>query len=865
VSIDDEIIEDFIIESEENLEVLDDCLMAIENGEEPDVDAIFRAMHSVKSAAAFLEIESLEKIAHSAETSLSFVRDRGRELQRIDVDLLIQSTGVAREILEAFKDKIQFDDSTIGELLTALTDMEERMDSGVDLDDSSAADSSTVPSPIEGADSQDKEHVVDPSDTLSESVNETMVNETINDESVVDVVSSASKLTPPKIKSRPVRKVLRAPEPVLESVVPEQDELGENEPTLVTKDFVSQQLSEELSESKPEVLSAPQRLSAPSAKLASPSKNTDDVAANEVLSEEDVSKHRESVDSSVSTGIKDPAVKSAPKIKSRPVRKASREPSVQSAEHHKVDTKVNVSIELLDEIINLVGELVVARNQIIRHIEEHEMDTIKKMVLPISHLTTDIQEKVMKTRMRQIGSAWGRYPRMIRDLGREINKMVELKMVGQETELDRSLLTMLQEPMRHMLRNAVDHGLESTDDRIRAGKAAAGTVWLKAYQASGQVVIEISDDGRGLDPEQIAEKAIRKGLITASRADVMSEEEIQKLIFAPGFSTKEAVTTISGRGVGMDVVQTMVNKVSGIIEIDSTLGQGSTFRIRVPLTLAILPALIVRTSENYFAVPQDNLLEIIDLRDGQENLDVLGGATVYSLRGNLLPLVGLSDLTGQSKTGFTQGYILVIQVNALKFGLVVENILDTEEIVVKPLGKELQGLNLFSGVTIHGNGKIAWIVDAASVALKAQIDDTLTALSQTEESDDYEDMQSMLRFEVNGVGSIAVDILSVIRVEQVEVSRIGVHNRRYIYTFNNEVIPVFTFGLEHINATVVSLIIIDDGNTKIALLAHEIKDVCRQMINPSPLLKEPWSIGMSMVDDVPTAIIALDSIVECVL
>ena len=526
-----------------------------------------------------------------------------------------------------------------------------------------------------------------------------------------------------------------------------------------------------------------------------------------------------------------------------------------------------MSTELLDEIINLVGELVVARNQIIRYVEENGLETIKSMVLPISHLTTDIQEKVMKTRMRQIGSAWGRYPRMIRDLGKEINKTVDLKMVGQETELDRSLLTMLQEPMRHMLRNAVDHGLESTEERIASGKSPAGTVWLKAYQASGQVVIEISDDGKGLDPEKIAEKAIRKGILTEQRAESMSEEELQKLIFAPGFSTKEAVTNISGRGVGMDVVNTMVSKVSGIIEIDSVVGQGSTFRIRLPLTLAILPALIVQSADNYFAVPQDNLLEIIDLRDGQEKLNQLGGATVFSLRGNLLPLVGLADLTGQARTDFSRGYILVIQVNNSKFGLVVGNILDTEEIVVKPLGKELHGLDIFSGVTIHGNGKIAWIVDAASVALKAQVDETLIGnAQQDEEQDDYEDMQSLLRFDVDGVGSIAVDILSVIRVEQVTRSVITEHSGRFVYTFNGEVIPVFTFGTgtlgEH---DALSLVIIEDDGRKIALLAHTIQDVCRQAVHPSPLLKEPWSIGMAILDEHPTAIIAVDSVLECVL
>ncbi len=839
MSIDDEIIEDFLIESDENLETLDQCLMAIENGEDGDVDAIFRAMHSVKSAAAFLEITTLEKLAHSAETSLSFVRDSGRTLSKVDVDILIESTGVARQILEGFKNGEPFPAEELDELMERLREMERRMEHGEEEGDSGEEDSESS-SDVEDDTDSSEEHLDEPV-----SMNPVKENSANDDGSSVQSPVKQPTLSQPKVKSRPVRRGLRAPSPTA----------TEPEVASTTVSTPNKPAGSEGDAGFVETLAPRRKLGAPQAKpsptpkgsLKAPSKQTDS--------------------NSTKTGPQ-PTKKKTPKIKGRPVRKTKRNNADgASQETHKTETKVNVSTELLDEIINLVGELVVARNQIIRYVEENGLETIKSMVLPISHLTTDIQEKVMKTRMRQIGSAWGRYPRMIRDLGKEINKTVDLKMVGQETELDRSLLTMLQEPMRHMLRNAVDHGLESTEERIAAGKSPAGTVWLKAYQASGQVVIEISDDGKGLDPEKIADKAIRKGILTEQRAESMSEEELQKLIFSPGFSTKEAVTNISGRGVGMDVVNTMVSKVSGIIEIDSVVGQGSTFRIRLPLTLAILPALIVQSTENYFAVPQDNLLEIIDLRDGQDKLNQLGGATVFSLRGNLLPLVGLADLTGQGKTDFSRGYILVIQVNNSKFGLVVGNILDTEEIVVKPLGKELHGLDIFSGVTIHGNGKIAWIVDAASVALKAQVDETLLGNSQQdEEHDDYEDMQSLLRFEVTGVGSIAVDILSVIRVEQVTHSAVTHHSGRFVYTFNGEVIPVFTFGTGSLGEQDgLSLVIIEDDGRKIALLAHTIQDVCRQAVHPSPLLKEPWSIGMAILDEHPTAIIAVDSVLECVL
>jgi two-component system chemotaxis sensor kinase CheA len=325
----------------------------------------------------------------------------------------------------------------------------------------------------------------------------------------------------------------------------------------------------------------------------------------------------------------------------------------------------------------------------------------------------------------------------------------------------------------------------------------------------------------------------------------------------------------------MDVVHTMITKVGGLVEIDSTVDEGSTFRIRLPLTLAILPALIVLSRDNYFAVPQDNLLEIIDIRDGLSNLRQIGGAMVYYLRGQLLPLVSLSLLTENKKTdsqaNINSGYILVVQVNSVTYGLIVENLLDTEEIVVKPLGKELKGLDIFSGVTIHGNGKIAWIVDAASVAVKSQIEEQIATLDaqSSEEEENFEDIVSILRFEVPTVGSIGVDILSVLRVEQIRRSDLKTHGSRFVFSFNKEVIPVFTFGLKTLEFTTAFLIILDiteEGNShKIALFAQEIHDVCKQAIQVTKALKEPWSVGITLLDDIPTAIIDSAEIFGCVV
>jgi two-component system chemotaxis sensor kinase CheA len=377
------------------------------------------------------------------------------------------------------------------------------------------------------------------------------------------------------------------------------------------------------------------------------------------------------------------------------------------------DSSIRVDVQLLDRLMNLVGELVLARNQVLQVTTNLEDAVFQATSQRLNLVTTELQEGIMKTRMQPIGSIWNKYPRVVRDLSAQCGKQIRLEMEGADTELDRSILEAIKDPLTHVVRNSADHGIERPEARTSRGKPAQGTLRLRAFHEGGKVNIEISDDGGGIDVERVREKAIVRGLITQERAAAMSERELTQLIFLPGFSTAEKVSNVSGRGVGMDVVRTNVERIGGTIDLLSRRGQGTTLRIRIPLTLAIVPALVVAAAGDRYAIPQVNLLELVRLEGEQAKsaLDDLHGTKVLRLRGQLLPLVRLRDVLGLPEHHEDHVNVVVLQADDRAFGLVVDDISDTEEIVVKPLGKELKGLGVYAGATIMGDGHIALILD----------------------------------------------------------------------------------------------------------------------------------------------------------
>jgi len=394
------------------------------------------------------------------------------------------------------------------------------------------------------------------------------------------------------------------------------------------------------------------------------------------------------------------------------------------------DSVVRVNVQLLDKIMNVVGELVLNRNQILQYANNYDSSELNRLAQQLNTITTELQTDIMTTRMQPVGSVLGKFERIVRDLSRSQNKKIKLHINGKDTELDKTLLEAIRDPMTHLIRNSVDHGVETPEQRKEKGKLEEGHILIKAYHEGGQVTIEIQDDGNGVDPQKVLNKAVEKGLISPERGAQLSERQILNLIFAPGFSTAEQVTNISGRGVGMDVVKSNIEKIGGSVDITSVVNEGTTFKLKIPLTLAIVPALVVQTKDETFAIPQINLVELVRLdSEDKDSLEELHDSEFFRLRGELIPVFRLNNCL-ELKEKVTEKKqieiehldelqeqddstnIVILNAEGRVFGLIVDSVLDTEEIVVKPLSRKLRDLNVFAGATIMGDGRVSLIIDA---------------------------------------------------------------------------------------------------------------------------------------------------------
>ncbi|MCC3407049.1 MAG: chemotaxis protein CheW [Microcoleus sp. PH2017_10_PVI_O_A] len=474
------------------------------------------------------------------------------------------------------------------------------------------------------------------------------------------------------------------------------------------------------------------------------------------------------------------------------------------------DTAIRVDVGLLDKLMNLVGELVLCRNQILEFANTQTAntqndDTLKSVSGRLNLVTSELQEGVMKTRMQPIRTIWNKFPRVVRDTAFSLGKQVQLEMEGEETELDKTLIEAIANPLTHLVRNCLDHGIETSEVRAAKGKPAFGKLLLRAYHESGQVNIEISDDGGGIDPERIKSKAVQKGMFSAVDAAKMSDREALNLIFLPSFSTAEKITNISGRGVGMDVVQTHIEKISGTIDVQSQVGKGTTFKLKIPLTLAIIPTLIITTGGSRYAIPQVNLLELMRLEGEQiKKIEMFHGTPVYRLRGRLLPLIYLNREL-QLETGIVENgkksqfdtdealNIVVVQATDKPFGLVVDAINDTQEIVVKPLGKQLKSLACFAGATIMGDGKVALILDVHGIAQKTHMTEAQEKAILADENsrrESSEPPQQLLVFQGPDCRRMAIHLSRVCRLEEFPrhlLERVGKQN---VVQYRNQIMPV---------------------------------------------------------------------------
>jgi two-component system chemotaxis sensor kinase CheA len=539
------------------------------------------------------------------------------------------------------------------------------------------------------------------------------------------------------------------------------------------------------------------------------------------------------------------------------------------------DTNIRVDVNLLDQLMNLVGELVLARNQILQFGDQGQDPVFAATTQHLNLVTTELQEGVMKTRMQPIGNVWNKFPRVVRDLATSCNKKIRLEMEGKETELDKTLIEAIKDPLTHIVRNSADHGIESPEDRVAAGKPEEGMLKLRAFHEGGQVNIEIIDDGGGIDPKKIKQKALDKNVITQEQAARMSDRELVNLVFSAGFSTAAKVTNVSGRGVGMDVVKTNIEKIGGTVDIQSKYKEGTTLKIKIPLTLAIIPALTVMTGGDRYAIPQVNLLELVLLEGEQAKsaVEFIQGAPVYRLRGHLLPLIYLNEeLKVDRKEDNDKVNIVVLQADERQFGLVVEGVRDTEEIVVKPLSQQLKGISAFSGSTIMGDGKVALILDVMGLAQSARVVTQNRERARLDSSDRGDekssDKQTLLIFGLGESGRMAIPLSMVARLEEFKRTEIEKSGEQEVVQYRGEIMPLICLSKillgdsssaekENLQA-----IVYTQNGKSVALVADKILDIVEESITVERGSNRKGTLGTVVVQDMVTDLLDAEAIVR---
>ncbi len=466
-----------------------------------------------------------------------------------------------------------------------------------------------------------------------------------------------------------------------------------------------------------------------------------------------------------------------------------------SVENEKADTTIRVQVSLLDRLMTLMGEMVLVRNQVLQYSSKTDDLEFQNLSQKLDVVTSELQEETMKTRMQPIGNIVTKFQRVVRDLASTLDKKINLVLIGTETELDKTLIESVKDPLTHIVRNACDHGIETPELRLAAGKSETGTITIKAYHESGQVVVDISDDGKGLCREKLLKKAIEKGLVDPAQAEKISDRDVQALIFAPGFSTAEKVTNVSGRGVGMDVVKSNIEKIGGLVDISSSEGSGTKITLKIPLTLAIVPAMIVRSGEDRFAIPQVKLVELI--RVEVSAIEEVQGQKMYRLRGNILPLIDMKSVLGSESVLDKKDAVNIVVLNSEKhlFGLIVDEILDTADIVVKPLARFLKSISIYSGATVLGDGKVAFIMDVLGIAQKhlgtgVHLDDRMIGQKYDNMHEGSNELQEFVLIKLGADAKHALPLASVSRMEEFKTSSIELSGHQRVVRYRGGILKI---------------------------------------------------------------------------
>ncbi len=789
----DDLIAEFITETNESLAVIDADLVTLEQNpnDKPLLGNIFRLMHTIKGTCGFLGLPRLEKVAHHAENVLGRFRDGDLEVTPEYVTLIFESIDRIKFLVGEIENNSAEPEGEDSELIALLDEVYEGRKAA-------PAEPIPAPAPVVETPAPKTESKADFSDVKPGGITQEELDaleaafqnaeyigfDAMNDPSIPATPAVAA--TPAATAPMPAPKAAAAPTP------------------------------------------APVAKPAPAPKPAASDDDDDHGGGKKSLASQ----------------------------------------------------SLRVNVDVLEDLMTMVSELVLTRNQLIQIQRNSKESPFDSPLQNLNHVVSELQEGVMKTRMQPVGNAWSKLPRIIRDLSIELGKKINLEMIGQDTELDRQVLDMIKDPLTHMVRNSGDHGIEVPAERIAAGKPETGTIKLNAYHEGGHILIEISDDGKGLNTDRIKRKAIENGLATQEDLDSMSLNQIQQFIFHAGFSTAEKVTSVSGRGVGMDVVRTNIEKIGGTVELQSTEGKGSIFIIKIPLTLAIVSALIVEASGERFAIPQLSVQELVMASEhGENRIENIKGTPVLRLRNHLLPLISLSkllkiedwkraetaeDVAKQAKTSTKKRaqnkHIVVTKIGAYMIGIIVDQVYDTEEIVVKPVASILKNIELFSGNTILGDGTVIMIIDPAGIARATgdiSVSDTAAQRNAEAEHNYRGEKSAMLLFSAGKGAPKAVPLSLVARLEEIDLEKIEESNGKLLMQYRGELIPLIKFcpTMEMSKEGLQPTLIFSDGRRTMGLMVDNIVDIIEDYINVQINSNTPTYLGSAIIKEKATDII----------
>jgi two-component system chemotaxis sensor kinase CheA len=535
---------------------------------------------------------------------------------------------------------------------------------------------------------------------------------------------------------------------------------------------------------------------------------------------------------------------------------------------------LRVNVDTLENLMTMVSELVLTRNQLVQFAKNQGQDVLSGSLQRLNFVVSELQDSVMKTRMQPIGNAWTKFPRIVHDIARDQEKKITLEMIGEDVEIDRQVLELIKDPLLHMVRNSADHGIEEPGERIMADKPMTGTITLKAWHEGGYITIQIRDDGKGMSPDRIKRTAIARGLATEQTLENLCDRQVLQFIFQPGFSTAEKVTAVSGRGVGMDVVRTNIEKIGGTIDLESRVGKGSCFTIRIPLTLAIVSALIVSCNNNRYALPQLNVQELVKISTlGQNTIEWVGGQPVLRFRERILPLVDLRSLLRheaitQDHWDVQDCYVIVTNLGSTLFGIIVERVFDTEEIVVKPVSNLLRSLDVFGGNTILGDGQVIMILDPAGIAKEAHIDITNPVKEAVLHTDntlaqDAEEL-SLLLFKTGEDERAAIPSFLVSRIEEFPRQRIEFSGGRPVLQYQGKLIDLHVMAKGTSQKDMIKALIFTDDRSENAfgIIVEDIYDIVSDRMDIKETIDRPGYLGSAIIQGKATDILDINHFIN---